>query len=212
MERSTTADTILDAAAKVFADKGFEGARVEELARAAGVNKATLYYQVGDKERLYHAVVEQILGRCVREISEAQLEFGSGRERVSHFIQTMAKNTAMMEYAAPILLREVASGGRHLSDTALGYMGQLLGTLDETLAEGVKSGEFRQTNAFFVHMMIVGSLSLYAANEPIRKRNVENRPEIFRADHFLTAEQAAATVTDLVLAAIAPQQTAQKDL
>lgn len=212
MDRPTTADTILDAAAEVFADKGFDGARVDELARAAGVNKATLYYQVGDKERLYHAVVERILGRCVAEIGESRLEFGSAREKVAHFIGTMARNTMMMKYAGPILLREVASGGRHLSDTALGYMGRLLGTLDETLAEGVVNGEFREVNAFFVHMMIVGSLSLYAANEPIRRRNVENRPEIFRSDHFLSAEQAAETVTDLILAAIANHNAnVQKD-
>lgn len=38
-----TANMILDSAADVFAGKGFDGVRLEELARAAGVNKAMPY-------------------------------------------------------------------------------------------------------------------------------------------------------------------------
>ena len=51
--------TILDAAAKVFAEKGYDGARVDEIAAEAGMNKAMLYYRIGDKEELYRRVVIQ---------------------------------------------------------------------------------------------------------------------------------------------------------
>ncbi|HVR42592.1 MAG TPA: helix-turn-helix domain-containing protein, partial [Thermoanaerobaculia bacterium] len=43
-------DHILDVAAAVFAEQGFAGARIDEIARRAGVNKAMLYYRVGNKE------------------------------------------------------------------------------------------------------------------------------------------------------------------
>ncbi|MCD6588326.1 MAG: helix-turn-helix transcriptional regulator, partial [Candidatus Fermentibacteraceae bacterium] len=48
--------SILDAAAEEFAEKGFSGARVDEIARRAGINKAMLYYRIGDKEELYRRV------------------------------------------------------------------------------------------------------------------------------------------------------------
>ncbi len=51
--------TILKAAARVFAEKGWSGARVDEIAAEAGLNKAMLYYRVGDKEELYRRVVLQ---------------------------------------------------------------------------------------------------------------------------------------------------------
>ena len=52
---------ILAAAAEVFAEKGFDGAGVDEIARRAGVNKAMLYYHVGDKAALYGAVTIEFL-------------------------------------------------------------------------------------------------------------------------------------------------------
>lgn len=48
---------ILAAAARAFADAGYAGARVDAIARAAGVNKRMLYHYFGDKASLYAAVL-----------------------------------------------------------------------------------------------------------------------------------------------------------
>jgi len=52
VKRQETTERIISAAMAVFSRDGFNGARVDEIAREAGVNKATLYYHVGDKEAL----------------------------------------------------------------------------------------------------------------------------------------------------------------
>ncbi|MDH5785735.1 MAG: TetR/AcrR family transcriptional regulator [Chromatiales bacterium] len=202
-QHDTTADTIIDAASEVFADKGYEGARVDELARAAGVNKATLYYQIGDKEAVYHAVITRVLARTADEVCAAVAEVDECEEKIRRFINIFARNAGNMRYAAPIMLREVASGGRNLPESAIAEMGRLLGALGEALREGERSGLFRPVNEFMVHMMIVGSLMLYSANEPIRRRNAERHPEIYNEQHFISNEEAGEQVTDLVLAAIA---------
>src|ERR1051326_809369 len=49
---------ILDGARKVFMDLGFDGASMNEIARAAGVSKGTLYVYFTDKSRLFEAIVE----------------------------------------------------------------------------------------------------------------------------------------------------------
>jgi AcrR family transcriptional regulator len=49
---------ILDGARKVFMDLGFDGASMNEIARAAGVSKGTLYVYFADKNRLFEAIVE----------------------------------------------------------------------------------------------------------------------------------------------------------
>jgi len=58
-EDSSKRRQILDGARKVFMDLGFDGASMNEIARAAGVSKGTLYVYFADKNRLFEAIVEE---------------------------------------------------------------------------------------------------------------------------------------------------------
>ncbi len=198
----TTADAILDAVTEVFAEKGYNGARVDELAEAAGVNKATLYYQIGDKEALYHAVLERDFRRTADKIESAMLDSDDCEEQIRRFIMEFATVIADKRELAPLLLREIVSGGSHLPDTALLQMGRILNHLTTALQSGVQSKRFRPINVFMLHMMIVGSITLYAVNEPIRRRAAAARPELFGEKHFIDIAKAGDEVADLVLAAI----------
>jgi len=57
-----TAGSILAAALKEFANHGFAGARVDAIARRAGINKRMLYHYFGDKEALFRAVLRKKIG------------------------------------------------------------------------------------------------------------------------------------------------------
>jgi AcrR family transcriptional regulator len=57
-EHETTRQAILHTAEKSFAARGFDGARVDEIARETGVNQATIYYYFKSKEELFNAVIE----------------------------------------------------------------------------------------------------------------------------------------------------------
>src|SRR5271156_3222331 len=70
-ERSAeTRSRILDAALSEFAANGLAGARTEQIATTAGVNKALIYYYFESKEKLYSAALEMVSGR-VRDRSMA---------------------------------------------------------------------------------------------------------------------------------------------
>ena len=193
---SPTADGILEAITRVFAEKGYEGVRVSELAAAAHVNKATLYYQIGDKETLYHRVLERLLRRAADEVAEAVADAGDCESKI------LARNTGNLRFTAPIMLREVAAGGGNLPDAALLQMSRLLGMLGEALDEGVAAGSLRPVNGFLVHMMIVATLMLYSSNEPIRRRVAELNPGLAPENLFLSSEALADQVADLVLSSI----------
>ena len=62
---SQTVERILKAATKEFSGAGFAGARVDEIAKVAGVNKATNYYHIGGKQALYAQVVHDLFGNAV---------------------------------------------------------------------------------------------------------------------------------------------------
>lgn len=51
--------TIINAAMELFADKGFEGTSIREMAAKAGVNIAMVNYYFGSKEKLFEAMVEE---------------------------------------------------------------------------------------------------------------------------------------------------------
>ena len=65
-DASATREGLLDAATLVFAEQGFAGARVDEIAARAGVNKALIYAYYGDKTGIYRAVLTAHLARVRR--------------------------------------------------------------------------------------------------------------------------------------------------
>src|ERR1700756_3805310 len=70
-EPEKTRAAILKAALEEFSHEGVTGARTDEIARRAGVNKALLYYYFKDKEGLYAAALEQVfsgLHDCVMTV------------------------------------------------------------------------------------------------------------------------------------------------
>lgn len=60
-KKDTTEEKILEAAKTVFVSKGMEGARMQEIADEAGINKALLHYYFRTKERLFEAIFSEII-------------------------------------------------------------------------------------------------------------------------------------------------------
>ena len=82
----STFDAVLDAAAKEFAHRGFDGARVDQIAVDAGANKRMIYHHFESKDKLYDTVLNHL---HTLELSQEQqlrfwlfhfLRFGDGRE------------------------------------------------------------------------------------------------------------------------------------
>jgi len=58
-----TEDRIFESATEVFLTKGMDGARMQDIANHAGINKALLHYYYRTKDRLFNAVFEKIAGQ-----------------------------------------------------------------------------------------------------------------------------------------------------
>jgi AcrR family transcriptional regulator len=68
-----TQERILEAAARVFAEKGYARATTREMAAAADVNEVTLFRHFGNKQNLFHAVIRAYGGPAVKADLEARL-------------------------------------------------------------------------------------------------------------------------------------------
>lgn len=153
-----------------FARFGFEGARVEDIAQEAGVNKATLYYQVGDKSALYRAVVADVLEKTANAVERAANTTHSPQDRLTAYVATLAGAMNAHPHLAPILLREVASGGAQLSDDLLQPLLRMMGSLRAVLEEGARRGVFRSVDPVTTHILIVGGILFYVGGAPLRAR------------------------------------------
>ncbi len=192
---------VLQAATREFVEQGYAGARVDSVARRAGVNKATLYYQIGDKQALYAAVLDCLLGRLADRVERA-VAVADGPEAQLRAYALAFADPELLPQVAPVMLREVAAGGRDLPTEALQQMGRIVGTITRIIANGVEQGHFRPTSPHLVHLMVVGALSFYTAGAPIRERVRAEARQEFAPEQFPSAEEAANRLADMLTAAL----------
>lgn len=136
---------ILDAATAEFAGKGLAGARVDEIARRAGINKRMLYHYFGNKEALWLAVLEQAylhIRNEEREIDVGRLSPLEGMRRLIAF--TLAYDQAHPEFIS-LLLGENLHRARYLrkSRKVREMHTSLLDVIGDILERGHQEGVFR---------------------------------------------------------------------
>lgn len=96
MKDSSTEQNILNAAISIFQKKGMAGARMQEIADEAGINKAMLHYYFRNKQQLFEAVFMKAFGQLAPQMnlifaSEEKL-FDKIRKFVSGYIDFILKN------------------------------------------------------------------------------------------------------------------------
>lgn len=161
---------ILAAAAEVFAEIGYAGARVDEIAARAGVNKAMLYYHVGDKDKLYATVLTETVDRVPPILRAAIAEKDTPAQKLQCVLDTLATLPETNPHFVPIMLREIASGGATLPDEMLRRMAAIFGVVAEVLGDGVKKRAFRKTDPLLTHVTLIGSMIFLIASQPVRTR------------------------------------------
>ncbi len=167
-----TAQKILTAARKTFARHGYSGTSVDEIARRAGVNKATLYYQIGDKDTLYANVIHQVLGNIAQSVAQAVVKGKTPEEKLRAYILFLADAVDKNPDLPPIMMREVASGGAHLPQVAAQDMASVITVLLGILEEGNEKNVFNDVVPFMVHAMIIGSILIFKMGTPIKDRQM----------------------------------------
>ena len=78
---------LLDAATKLFAEKGRDGTSVDEICQTSGVNCRMIYHYFGSKDGLYMAMLEVVYGR-IREIT---VDVDAHSESLSEFVESLTE-------------------------------------------------------------------------------------------------------------------------
>ncbi|GAA4615230.1 TetR family transcriptional regulator [Saccharopolyspora hordei] len=158
---------ILEVATLEFADKGYAGARVDEIAARTSTTKRMIYYYFGGKEQLYLAALENAYS-VIRDMErEVDVE---GLDPVEA-IRRLAELTFDHHESHPNFLRLVSIENIHRaehlakSDLLPRLADPALGVLDRILERGRAAGLFREdVDALDVHMVISSFCVFRTAN------------------------------------------------
>ncbi|HVO66938.1 MAG TPA: TetR/AcrR family transcriptional regulator [Syntrophales bacterium] len=196
-----TITRILEAAASVFSEVGFSGARVDEIAERAGVNKAMIYYHIGNKDALYAEVIQNVIGNTAETIARKIKDVQDPEEKLRIYIRSFARNLDENPQVAPIMMREVASGGRHLPEVVARDIFRIVNMLREIISEGVEKGIFVETIPFLIHIMVIGAMITFKTSAPIRAR-YDWIPKTIRSMHDKVSGNIAGEIERLILKAV----------
>lgn len=89
-----TRDRLLEAATRLFGERGFDHVTVRDICSAAGANLAAVNYYFRDKSGLYQEVIQRIAG-FINRMSETAHDAGPGKspeERLRHYIRTFLRH------------------------------------------------------------------------------------------------------------------------
>lgn len=173
-------DRILSAALVEFSAKGLAGARTEQIAAAAGVNKALLYYYFDSKEQLYEAALEAVVTRVRQNaLAALQQETSAGerllRAALNHFdrILTQREFQSLLQQEM-IRVHKGEQGAAELMVERI--FRPLLGLFRATVQEGIASGELIEADWLQFQLVGMGANVFYFLSAPVLRVMVDFDP------------------------------------
>ncbi len=134
---------LLDAAQKVFAREGVQGASIRAIAREAGCDPSLLYYHFDSKEEMFAALLERkfnVLTPALEEVANRPLPLRETLWAVLGVFGTHVKTDAGFR---ALVRGQVINGAEPIKDTLAPYLIRLQRLLGDLFRRGIESGELR---------------------------------------------------------------------
>jgi TetR/AcrR family transcriptional regulator len=195
----TTEQRILEAAKKVFLLRGLDGARTQDIANEAGINKAMLHYYFRDKERLFEKVFDSISGQIMPDLTaiiEQDLPIVVLLDRIIHrYIDFIAENPAVPLFLISELTKDPERIENLLKHTQNFSKMQNFGV---KLMEGMQTGTIKKVNPLHLIINIISMCIFPFIAQPM----VQNVMKISEEEYALFLSQRKEQVSLFVHAAL----------
>jgi len=166
----------IDLAAQVFADNGLDSTRIEHLAKATGIPRATLYYYFPGKEHILAHLLSRTLRQMTVRLSAAAAEPGTGRERLARLVREHLVFIASHGPTYRLLFAELGRAAS-LVDIAAGVDLAIMSPIREAFRDGQRDGSLRvddigaATSIVYGAVLITGMQHLLVGSD----RQLEDR-------------------------------------
>ena len=193
-ELSAGGQAILGIAEALFAEKGFEGTSMSEVARRAGVSKANVFHHFGNKRGLYLAVIRAACSDSREALLQACSEEKSVGTRLaafqSHHLGSMLRRSKVTHLVIREVLESTPERAQELTEQVFA---EGFEHLVATIREGQQNGEFRPEldAALLASVILSANVFFFQSQELLR-----HFPHVDFADD---PARYTALVTDLLL-------------
>jgi TetR/AcrR family transcriptional regulator len=166
---AATRQKLLNAARREFAASGLAGARVDEIAARAGVNKQLVYHYFGDKDALYLAVLEWVYEELREHERQLNLEGLPPERAIRKLIESSFDHLAAHPDFIVLLNDENRGDAGHVrrSGRIEAMHSPLVSMVSKILRQGVSQGVFRKgINPVQFYISIAGLSYFFFSNNP----------------------------------------------
>jgi TetR/AcrR family transcriptional regulator len=193
IQEQETEEIILNAAMEEFIDKGRHGAKMQNIANRAGVNKALLHYYYRSKEKLYAKIFKIVYKRFFSEFIKLINNDKPFLEILRSFIPTYMNLLNKNPKIPLFIMKELSEGGetvhnvlkREIDDGKLSYK-----RFDMIIQQAVDKGEIVALDPHQLIATIIGSCLFFFIAEPIFTALVARGSE-FDREKFIKERQQA---------------------
>lgn len=151
---------VLDVALRVFSERGYHLARIDDIVREAGVARGTFYLYFESKNAIFHELLDELLGRI--RASVAGVDVGPSAAPLREQVLTSVRNVLASFQASPeltrVVLREAVGLDREITRKLEDFYGGLHRWLADSLANGARLGLLREMNVELVAWCVMGSV------------------------------------------------------
>lgn len=162
-------ERILAVAEQVFGENGFAGARTQDIAQRAGVNKAMIHYYFDTKEKLYHAMLDRILFDLIKLTQDETTPEVAPNQLVENYVRAFFHYVAKHRYFSRLTPMDLGSGSPYLHNIIVNFFRPLFKRGETFLQAGIASGDFKPHSSRQLLISIYGmTMSYFADAEFIR--------------------------------------------
>jgi len=187
----------LPLAASAFASRGFDGTRIDDIADATGIPKATLYYYFRGKQDVLAYLLTAMLGRTGELVKLVATGTGSARDRLVRVVRAQLGSMAEHPQLCQVLVLELGRVGR-VPELAAAIDDAFHAPTRQLLADGLADQSLRPVaDPDTVAAALFGAVAVTGLHNIV-------------ANGRLDDEHVAAEVLGLVLDGLSPQRTAHR--
>jgi AcrR family transcriptional regulator len=161
---------IVDAATRLFSATRYDAVQIDDVARAAGVAKPTLYRYFATKEDLFLEALDTLFGEIAGELTEIVETCGEARQAVLEMIGILLDRLGGNHSGVRLFDGSEKRFGPNARSRLRARTAQIRAALAAVVRRGVEQGEFRDVDPDFVALAIIGSLRMVATRIPDRRR------------------------------------------
>ena len=167
-KRINTRADLLESAEALFADKGFYGVSISNIATTLEITKQALLHHFKSKENLYAAVLENCVAHLQLLLDGLNREL-TPLEQLFALIDAIADGDARTTRVIRLLVRELLDNPQRADSAQKWFLTPLLAEFEGIVAQGQQRGEFREVNGLAFVYQILGAQQYFLISLPTLK-------------------------------------------